>query len=249
MTERSLIGEHFCKHYRAHYARNNSRHREEHCQQVSELALAIREELCIGVSPMLVELAAWSHDLFHYHRETHHLEAALWVHETDDALITALSPGDRLLLSRANAEHRSSFKCAYTSPLSELLATANLPFDDVDTLIKHAYIKGLRKEKPEDVSLLEAINDDPLSSKVFRQAIEHVVAKYKRGGYARYPAMFVTYYQAQLDQRYDIIGALESITYPSQYTMFHLFHCTCQRELKATMGIVLPTPLLPKKDI
>lgn len=183
------------KDFHSHYALNDKAHRENHFTEVEEVAFEIQKTLNLDCDPKLIVMGAWLHDLFAWDRKNHHLIAQEWVMLTDYELIVELSTADRKLLSAACGEHRSTYRGKFTSPLSELLSSADRGKpESVDKIMQRLLVYRENKGMSHD----EAVAD----------SLVYLKHKYSRTGFARKPAMWCTVYGEQIENLFREIDLL-----------------------------------------
>lgn len=172
----------------AHYLLNDEAHREEHFEDVFKTGRYINQTLSLGFPDELILMAAYLHDLFAWSRRNHHELASEFVLGTCHPLLTSLFPRERELLAMGCLHHRASYTGDFQGPFDELINAAD---------------RGL----PKPVS---AIVDRAISFRVSRgysgprsalvaNAVKHVQEKYGRGGYARYPEMYMKCFQEEVE--------------------------------------------------
>lgn len=196
------ISKHFDDTYAdSHYLRNDAVHRQNHFVEVAQAGHAINEALGLQVPAHPIEIVAWVHDLYAFQRETHHLDSAAWVLDTQDVVISALSWEEKQAVSRTCAEHRASYKGHYSSTLSELMASVDRGFASPGDVLTRAYQYALAQVGNQE----EAVT----------QAVEHLIEKFGRDGYQKLPVMYSSFYAGHLEARYVFIDRLPTLT-PSE---------------------------------
>lgn len=75
-------------------------------------------------------------------------------------------------------EHRASYKGEFSSVLSEIISSADRGYPDINLLLKRCSTK------------------------------KHIVEKYSRNGYAKYPKLYQDYFKVELEKLYNAIDNL-----------------------------------------
>lgn len=182
--------------YEQRYSYNDKAHRIDHVVGVCNLALKLNEQLELGIDRRLIVIPAICHDLFTWSRSNHHELGRLWLLTANEGWLEQYTADERHLMANAIAEHRASYKGEYGSTLSELIASADrgAPVSVADTVARaHQY--GMCK-----------LGLDEETSKV--RAVEHVKEKFGKGGYAKYPNLYMRAFGDQLQQFQADIAAL-----------------------------------------
>lgn len=99
-----------------------------------------------------------------------------------------------LRIAAAIREHRGSYKGEYTSPLSDLVSSADRGKPDLGKKIMRSWTYGMEHGySPERAA---------------RNVVEQVQMKYGTGGYARMPSYYQAVYQRALDKFHRDVDAL-----------------------------------------
>lgn len=107
-------------------------------------------------------------------------------------IISGIKYTDTLKVAHAIREHRASYKGKFSSPVSELLSSADRGKpDSLAYTLKRSYDYAVKHGDNHE----EAIN----------HAIKHIKEKYSRNGYARIPNMYKQYYKDILIKFWDEI--------------------------------------------
>jgi len=175
---------------------NDEAHREEHFLAVFRLACRMNKELSLRFDEVPVMLAAYFHDLFAWSRNNHHELSCQWMRTTDHPVITGWigSDGRRATVAFACLEHRASFKGIFSNQFAELINSADRGEPgDVEAMLKRAM--QYRQAKYPEMS----------EADIHAGSIAHLKEKYGSQGYARYPSMYITLFDTELQkQRQDI---------------------------------------------
>lgn len=188
---RSLIVEE----YLDSWEKNDPAHRLSHFDEVYRTALEIDHRLKINLPKKQMMVVSYYHDLFANVREVHHhLSYNFILGEKCHILRAWLRKEEIGLVANACREHRASYKGKFSSILSELMNSAD-------------------RERPKGVArLLErslhysiAKNPDLSKEEICKLSSDHIKEKYGRGGYARFPDLYVKAFKEELEEQYDRI--------------------------------------------
>lgn len=177
---------------------NDRAHRVEHFSEVFQTGLDINKRLGLGMSKKLTLFAAYFHDLFAWSRENHHLLSEEFIRGTCHPLINEhLNQEERLLVAGACRKHRASNREEFSNFFEEFINASDRERPkDVNSFVDRA-IK-YRQDKFKHMSHEEMEAD----------AIQHIKEKYGHGGYARYPAIYVSAYGEEFKRLKDAIALL-----------------------------------------
>lgn len=173
---RNLIIQDFTRHWEM----NDAAHRIEHFLDVEKCGNYINDKLELGFDPFLIMLVAFFHDKYAYDRHNHHHMSAEWVLTCDYKVIGVLSDEHRAMVAAGCREHRASGNKPFSCDFAEMMCSADrgFPTTDPEQLLKRA--------------LLHRMHTHGLTEAEARPgAIAHIKEKYGKGGYARYPEMYV----------------------------------------------------------
>jgi hypothetical protein len=189
--------ERIIKDFSRHWEMNDDAHRIEHFLDVEKCGNYINDKLGLGFDPMLIMLVAFFHDKYAYDRHNHHLMSGEWVRSTDYIAILALSREQRIMVAAGCREHRASGNQPFTCDFAEMMCSADrgFPTTDPEQLVKRAVQHRMHES---GMSEAEA---RPL-------AIEHIKEKYGKGGYARYPEMYVRAFAEEFYAQKEAIALL-----------------------------------------
>lgn len=181
-----------------YYEKNDTSHMIEHADEVCKLAIELSNH--IGYSKIhLAVLAAYLHDTqVHLDRTNHHMNAKKFVLSKDcDDLFKLINAHDRMLVACAVGEHRASFTGKYTSILSEITSSADRGYPDSNLNAKINRSMLVRDQ--------ESGGDTKLAMEI---AEKHIVEKYGRNGYAKYPSLYRKYFAKELEAMWKAIDEL-----------------------------------------
>jgi hypothetical protein len=177
---------------------NDPAHRQGHFETVYQTGLVINQQLDLGFDPKLILFAAYFHDFFAWSRNNHHELAFHWMSTTDHPVILEnLSPSETMLVAWGCGQHRASFKGSFKNTFCELINSADREFPgNIDHMIGRAmsYLKKTHPHYSED--------------ECREGATQHLKQKYSRGGYVRYPDMYLKVFGDRVDQHRLAIEAL-----------------------------------------
>ena len=178
---------------------NDGAHLIDHVDDVYAQAVAMNDELNLNIPPMSIILMAYTHDLFAINRDDHHQLAHDFV--MDECVFTkSMDEEEVKKIAMAVLQHRASFKGDYYSEYSELLASADRGAPGcVATMIHRSFTFATSKL-------------GKLKTVAMTHAFEHMAEKYGHGGYAKYPVMYVKYWDCVLNRQQDLIGTLVTPT-------------------------------------
>lgn len=194
----NAINKHFSDMYFASYRVNDLAHREEHFHEVLTNGILINRALDLGCNVALIAIVAWTHDMFAWSRDNHHLLAECWVRSTNDPIINGLTDTERDMVAAACLEHRASSRGVYSSAFSELMASADRGKPILTEKLNRAYVFA------KDVY---SMSDE----EAFMKSIKHVREKFGRNGYQALPEMYKRYYEMELEAMYTEIEQLAAI--------------------------------------
>lgn len=126
------------------------------------------------------------------------------LHESRGAAVARKVLKDRFspkaLNNIANAinEHRASYKGEFTSPISDLVSSADRTAPDIKKLINRSYAYGKEHGFSE--------------ARAYRNILECLKEKYGTGGYARYPKHYTEYYGDAIKDVRDSVDKLSIST-------------------------------------
>lgn len=188
--------------YAAAYLLNDPAHRESHFREVQDNMFQIMEDLDTGTTGMLGKhmavAAAYLHDLFAWSRVNHHLLSHEYVSTGECELLDIFSTEERQLVALACLEHRASFKGEFTSKFSAAFNAADLGPPDLMNDVARAY----------KYSLATVLDQTPEAA--VQAAVDHMVDKFGRNGYARRSSAYVAAYGTQLEEYFTAIESLHS---------------------------------------
>lgn len=176
------------------YLINDPAHRIDHFERVEECGIYINKTLELGYNENLITAVAYIHDAFSWCRSNHEQMSAHWVLTTKDPIMDIFTKLEKMLISDACREHRASFKGNYSTPFSELMASADRMIPkEADDLLERSIL------------YTQAKGHDPETAKIL--AKEHVKEKFGHGGYARYPEMYERVFEKELKSIRDEIAS------------------------------------------
>lgn len=178
------------------YEQNDAAHRIDHIDEVYQNAIQINSVLKLGLDTGFIAIVVYVHDLFAVHRHNHHELAAAHLLTTNEWYMTGISEHQRRILAAAVREHRASYTGAYTSILSEVLASADKGAPtNLLAMIERSFNYGRTKLalNPTDATI---------------HAFKHMHEKFGRNGYAKYPAIYHAMYKTGLGKLWDKIDHL-----------------------------------------
>lgn len=179
------------------YYGSNVAHGIVHVETVMKRALLLNEKYNLKIDETEIVMSALLHDIFSSKdRDNHHELAAKWV---ESSMMPSL--GDKHSKARiANAirEHRASYKGKYSSPLSELLASADRDLPVLEDILLRMYHHRL--------------DLDPKATKneIIPDMIKHLGEKYSRDGYITYPDLYKLDNEVKLETLYNTIDKILS---------------------------------------
>ena len=177
-----------------HWALNDPAHRVEHFRNVEECGILINERLALKFDPILIQAAAFFHDLFAWSRFNHHLMSEHYVRTSDHYLFKFFDPEAREILANACGQHRASFKGEFFHPFCELINAADreLP-GNIEAMMQRSLAYNLAQGHSQEEA-----------DKIMRT---HLKEKFGVNGYARYPKIYQDAFGDELEkQRQDIMN-------------------------------------------
>lgn len=176
-------------------------HDMNHIDTVCSTALKLNRKYNLKLDIREIIVASLFHDMFDSKdRENHHLLASKWVMSSMHPAINLNDKEKQLRVANAIKEHRASYTGEYSSPLSELIATADREPPNLEAIIRRAYKYQLDKHK-----------DKPHNDKL-KDVIKHLIEKFGETGYSKYTYMYLLEYKPELDIMHDLIKKIEKGT-------------------------------------
>lgn len=172
-----------------YYDKNDLGHGWDHAIEVMNLALKINKETELSCNENDVIAASLLHDIgVSIDRKTHHIVAFNMLFTDElfkwfDALSNKYNI-DWAAVLLAIVEHRASFTGEYSSKLSELISSADRLYPDEEQLIKR---------------MILCFSD-------FEMGYKKIQDKYIKGGYARYPQMYIDYFGKQFERFQEVLS-------------------------------------------
>lgn len=191
--------------YSSKWERNDPAHRQSHFDAVYQHGLDLNIKLDLNYPVEWILVAAYFHDLFTFDRETHHLQARVFVLTSSCEIITELL-GDvhseaRVIVANACAEHRASFKGEYSHPFSDFFASADRgPVELSDTHVP----KTVRRA----FAYAQVTNPWANVTQLCQVTLEHMYEKFGTKGYMRMPKTYIQVYGRELDEVKSAFDAL-----------------------------------------
>lgn len=171
-----------------HYLLNDPAHREDHFEEVYQTGVEINERLGLGIQKDLIMYAAYIHDLFAWSRANHHILSMEFVKSSDHPILRRLTSYELDLLSDACFCHRASYKGELKNNFSNLINSADRGRPtSVGKMLDRAIAYRTKKEQKET------------TSEILLASISHIKEKYGTKGYARYPDMYLSCYEKELN--------------------------------------------------
>ncbi len=195
--------------YAQAYLLNDPAHREDHFREVLHNCLSLHrrvhgEDSSISQQKMYVA-AAYLHDLFAWSRVNHHILSHEYVVSGDCELLAIFTPEERHLVAKACLEHRASFKGKFSSRFSEAFNAADLGPPNLLHGLKRAY-KYARSTAP-----------GRTPEEAVQVAVDHLIDKYGRNGYARRSDVYVTMYSAEIEEYFNSLEGLQAQSYTPEF--------------------------------
>jgi len=186
--------------YDKYYEQNDAAHGLSHIEQVLKNSEDIvnMESLTIENFNMdLLTIAVYIHDIFtNVSRDKHHALASNHIMQTSNSVLDKLSDIEKTIVSFAVREHRGSYNGSYSTFYSEILSAADRGLPDLQLQI----IRSAQYT----ISKTQHLDFDDLCEKVRY----HMVDKFSRTGYARYPNLYLKWQKQGLNKMYDDIDKL-----------------------------------------
>lgn len=177
---------------------NSLAHGIDHVEGVYKKALHLNIKYNLNIPKDEILVASLFHDIFQdKDRDKHHILAHDWIMSSVHPMITLNDKNKQKRIALAIKEHRSTYAEKYSSPLSELLATADKETPDINKIITRAYKYQL--DKYPDRTHREMVDN----------VISHLVEKFGRDGYIKYTYIYTMEYCDQLSLLYDLIDKIK----------------------------------------
>ncbi len=181
------------------YRYNDAAHQVNHFDSVYACGVAIRNMLNLPYRDELIMMAAFTHDLFAWFRDTHHEQSATFVNaRMSDIFEATLTEEEIGWLEHACREHRASYKGEFSCEFSELFNAADreLPYG-VDALLERA-MGFVDRDNP-------MAKGDDFDVRNRHRAVTHIYEKFGTKGYARYPDIYLKVFADELlEQRHEV---------------------------------------------
>lgn len=164
------------------YDRHDLAHKWDHAIAVTNLALDMNEKLQLGIYKASIFIAGLCHDIGlgdnGKNRDLHHLIGVKVLQQLPGIMDLIdywnIDPG---LIFSAIEEHRGSYTEEYSSNLSELISSAD-------------------RLQPEERQLMVRCKQ---TYKEFEPGFQKIQEKYVKGGYARWPKIYIDYFGERLN--------------------------------------------------
>lgn len=174
------------------YSNNDKGHQYPHAVSVMLLALSMWESWDLRNKVNVTDLitAALLHDVgIKYGREYHHFESRRMLECSDlnlwfTELVNEFSLNRDQILC-AVEEHRASYKGVFSYPLCELISSADRGTPDFYEIAKRVSVCSINRDGT--------------------GGITHVIEKYGRDGYARWPELYRKHFKVELEHMWDLI--------------------------------------------
>jgi hypothetical protein len=161
-----------------YYEMNDDGHQIDHAVKVTETALHIVETMYPSLFEILkpdIFLAGMLHDIMASERQDHHLLGCMEAYANPKIMEIV----NKYSISTINVwyailEHRASYQGNFSSIVSSIISAADRNKPDIEEWVTRVK-KG-------------SVNDD------MESALDHIKIKMGKGGYARIPAIYKTYY-------------------------------------------------------
>jgi hypothetical protein len=174
-------------------------HREDHFLSVEHTGRVLVGRLQLDIDPLLVTLVAYFHDLFTWSRKNHHLLSREFIRTTGHATVSWLSSRERFEVAEACGQHRASYTGRFSCLLAEVMNAADRCLPNLHEVFQRSIIYGTSR----GLSQGDAT----------REAVKHLKEKFGRGGYARYPSLYVEAFGKELEDFYTGIDKLYEDTF------------------------------------
>lgn len=183
------------------YNINDKAHRVDHIDAVWKNAQALMENIEEDIDEKMVAIAVYTHDLFSWSRNNHHLLAAEYVRTTDAWYMEGITDDERELIALAVAQHRASYTGEYSSIYSELMASADK--NEPSNLVEMIQRSIAYAESRLQMDYIPAV----------QHAFEHMVEKFGRDGYCQYPPLYLKVYEDELE---DLWASIDNLRQPTE---------------------------------
>lgn len=197
----------FKRQYHKMVACNDPAHQWEHFKAVYDAGVVLNYRTGCRFQLAAIFLVAHLHDLFAWSRVNHEKLSYAYVTGNDNSLVDTLIEiahalqgsgtldGMRQTIALACLEHRSSYRGGFSSEFSELMNAADYELPSgLETMLKRAYVY--------------AWNKDNVHEEAVRLSVQHMADKFGRGGYARYPQIYIDQFGDDLEDLYNDIDEL-----------------------------------------
>lgn len=178
---------------------NSLAHGMDHVEDVYKKAIYLNVKYNLNIPKDEIIVAALFHDMFQYKdRNKHHILAHDWIMSSMHPMITLNDKKKQHRVALAIKEHRASYTEKYSSPLSELIATADRGLPDITNIIIRSYKHQLDKHptKTHSDMIVEVKN--------------HLQEKFSVTGYSKYTYIYMLEYATELANLHDIIDRIIS---------------------------------------
>lgn len=177
---------------------NSLSHGMKHIDDVIERSLYLRAKYNIDTDIEETIISALLHDMYNEQdRRNHHILAGRWVESSIHPLLNK-SKESKNRIAAAVREHRASYTGEYYSNLSELIATADLDKPEINDILLRMYNYIIDKDPKTDLKV------------IINEMTQHLIEKYSRDGYIRYPDLYLREYGSKLESLYNTIDRIKS---------------------------------------
>jgi len=213
------------EHFYSFYKDVDAAHGLPHVRAVKKLALEMNSNLDLGLPFEEIVIASIGHDIFSFkHRTSHHTAAGDYIEIDESPIYDNID--DRTNIVNAIKEHRGSYTGSYSSPLSELISSADRGAPNLRNIIKRIHqcsndprltMRNILAEAGTNIMFSDKAGDnlkdksDALRithGEIVYKTFIHLVEKYSIYGYARHPKIYTEYFKDELCDMYDEINKI-----------------------------------------
>jgi len=169
------------------YKTNDAAHQIDHADEVVTLMLQMDKKFNLHLDKNMIIVIGYYHDIFSKEdklaRKNHNNLAADYILNNNKEF-SIFNDKELTLISKAIREHRGSYKGEFSSIYSELVSAADRGEPDLNDMIKRSFkyhFDGLNSQKAAE------------------EVLEHMIEKFGKNGYAKYPKLYLKFFGKKLD--------------------------------------------------
>lgn len=186
------------------YYSSSKSHGLDHVREVAKRALEIKyayPDIDFECDDIMIIFAGLFHDIMsETNRENHHtVGAEVFLKEIKNYKFFDLLTEDQLdKVAEAITQHRASYKGEYSNKFCELMAAADRDKPDLFKIIRRSY------------NFIRENNSQLKEEEILEEVKKHLIDKFSRDGYMKYPEFYAKIYELELNCLWDDIDMLKN---------------------------------------